>query len=237
MGIDISSSGGVTLNKAHELRLKTHPNHTTWVKTQNGLTVKSIFTRVKARNGDGDGNPMIFALKQAKGFNINRHNLGWFRPCFYRILNEVLAAEQSPTVLCLPSNSPVAKTFASIVARETDGILVQDYFKKRTNKDNISSIDLENVKEKDRNLVNRKLSDLRKGPPMATISLKDFKTQIRPYFDPIAINPHYNGPDVNDNVILIDDLYSTGRTLDSAVSILSAAGITCNKAFCLLSGV
>ena len=237
MGIDISSSGAVTLNKTHELRLKTHPNHTPWIKSNKGFVVKSIYTRVKAKNGDGDGNPMIFALKQTKGHRINRHELGKFRPSFYKILDEIIAEETPEFILCLPSSRPVAKNLAAIVARKTGGQSVLDYFIKQSNQDNISRLDMNNVKEGHRKDVRKKLADLKKRPPHEAISLKDFPTTIRPYFDPLKKNNHYTGPNVNDNVILIDDLYSTGRTLDSAVSILRGAGITCNKAMCLLSGV
>lgn len=237
MGIDISDDKKITLNIIHDKRLITNPKKNPKIWKNENLTIKSIYKRVKSKNDDGDGNPMIYALKEMYGYKINRHKLGAFRPSFYEILKKILNEEEAPTILSLPSKSPISYNLARVIARKTNGTVVNDYFLKITIVECLKNFDVNIVKAEHKKTVNKKLASLEKMPGHEIVSLKDFPRSIRHYFSPIIYNKNYDGYKIVNNIILVDDLYSTGTTLNSAVKILEESNIICDRAICLLSGL
>ncbi|HIH5869601.1 TPA: phosphoribosyltransferase, partial [Proteus mirabilis] len=67
---------------------------------------------------------------------------------------------------------------------------------------------------------------------------KHIPNKIRHYFSPWKIDPNFNIRKLNNyNIILIDDLLSTGTTLNMATIELNNLGFTCSTAICLLSNL
>lgn len=68
--------------------------------------------------------------------------------------------------------------------------------------------------------------------------MKKIPNKIRYYFSPWKIDPEFN---INllskSDIILIDDLLSTGTSLNTAASELNKLGLCCSTAICLLSNL
>lgn len=145
--------------------------------------------------------------------------------------------EQKPIsyILVMPSSHLIAKRFAIRVARKSGAVLIDDFFLKETVGNIVDNFDFSKVSFSHIRDVKRTLSRLEKIHPQKEISLKNVNNKVRCYFPPVTYNDSYRGDMPDGNIILIDDLLSTGTTLLSARDILIDKGIDCTSAFCLLS--
>lgn len=241
MGIDVSANKDVTFNATHEHRVIT-AIHLNPKKSKVGknprLDIFSIYTRTKQGDDRRDGNPLIYGLKNMHGFTLSYASLLEFKPTFSAIVDKTLNGWSYPYVLSMPFSSRVAEQFARRIARKLGAVLINSAFSKRTASEILADYHSRHVVPKSRHKsdVNRVLAELAKVPPNTLFSMKKVENNIREYFRPLKLNPHFDfAPLVGGTVILSDDLLSTGTTLLNARDALLEVKVACNQGVCLLS--
>jgi hypothetical protein len=224
VGIDVDNNN-VTYNGTHQHRVDTCPiANPRSITISGGLVVKSIFRRLVSNHGDGDGNPLIYALKSKKGFTICPREAAKFLPDFNSIVAKALHGQNGVSFITMPSSHKISQILAKRAARHVAGALVvNDLFLKKT----LSEVyaDLKHVKfDKSLKKDGKKLLDDLLKYPNATFSMKDVKnSELRKLINPVKLS----GRDVPalGCCILVDDLLSTGSTLSGAHTLLMAQGL------------
>lgn len=235
MGIDICTAHSVSLNEAHELRLVTSVERNPVISDKGSLTVKCVYRRTKHGDFKRDGNPFIYALKRKSPYSITNRELFRFRSSFKEILSQMSDGLDIDFVVGMPSSHNVVTHFGNRVARQLNAIYVDDYFVKQTVGTVLANFNLGAVEARHKSIVKRVLSTYRKLDPYEEVSLKKIENKVRHYFEPVALNTSYAGPALNGNVLIVDDLLSTGTTLLSSEKLLRVQGINVQGSFCLLS--
>ncbi|SHF38342.1 hypothetical protein SAMN02745753_01850 [Marinomonas polaris DSM 16579] len=235
MGIDISREREVSLNTDHELRLVTSIVRNPVISNKEELTVKCTYRRTKDGDHDRDGNPFIYALKRKNSYSITMKELFLFSSSFKVILKKMSAGMDVDFVVGMPSSHSVVSHFGRRVAREFGALYVGDYFSKKTVGSVLADFQLDDIPEKHKVKVKKVLSTYRKLSPTEEVSLKKVENKIRKYFEPVIANPNYAGSALTGNILLVDDLLSTGTTLLSARKAILSQEVTLGGAFCLLS--
>lgn len=203
--------------------------------------VYSIYKRTKAGDCERDGNPLIYALKGIYGYSITLKELFKFRTSFLSILSAINTKLETNNkfVISVLSSSPVVSFLAKRVSRVFGASRV-DVFDKCTVEDVIGRfqkrLSTVNIKHKDKSQVNEVLAKLSRSSPNAVFSMKNVPNKIRKYFQPLKLKPNINLNFLRGaEIILIDDLLSSGVTLVSASEELMGKNIQCSIAVCLLS--
>ncbi len=235
LGIDICTAHSVSLNEAHELRLVTSVERNPVISDKGSITVTCVYRRTKHGDFKRDGNPFIYALKRKSPYSITNRELFRFRASFKEILAQMSKNLEIDYVVGVPSSHNVVTHFGNRVARQLNAIYINDYFVKQTVGNVLKNFKLSVVDAKHKSIVKKVLSTFGKLDPAEEISLKKIENKVRSYFEPVALNTSYAGPALNGNVLIVDDLLSTGTTLLSSESLLKAQGINVQGSFCLLS--
>lgn len=235
MGINILENRAVIFDSSHDYRLITHPNKNPKISRKNKLEIASIYRRTKTGDFKRDGNPFIYALKNKNGYHISRQEIIKFYPSFYTILNKTLQGQTPDFVLSMPSSHPITTLLTKRVAKKAGAIPIYNYFDKITIGQVISNFDFTQVRRNHIKLVKSQLATYQKINPSNTVSLKSIPNKIRQYFQPLMINSAYQGEEIKGNILLVDDLLSTGTTLVCARNYLLSKQVTKIKALCLLS--
>lgn len=240
MGIDVRDVGGglreVLFNAEHENLLDTSTKKKPHLQMAGELQVASIFRRRKARGGDGDGNPFIYALKGLHRYFITKNQLWAFRPNLLSIMGTFMTQEPYDRIAPMPSSKPIARYVAKKAKRfQTEGSLDAGLFRKRTTDEVLPEIEAKftsgEIPGKLKNEARNLLSTLRKAPG-SEFSMKHVDQRLREYVSPLALNTgvHVEGA----RILLVDDLLSSGATLRTAHNLLVQAGAGHVSALCLL---
>lgn len=238
MGIDVINKC-VSFNDSHEELVNTSTLKNPTFTNHNGLKIFSIYKRVKSRQRNDDGNPLIYALKEINSFSISKRECIKFLPSFNAILDKYLQGKSYDFIIPMPSTHLISYRLAERVARETTNscpILINLFAKKTVGEVclEFKSIDIP------AKFHIRRLS-LIKGlesanTPDKLISMKDIDVKLRPYISPFKLieNLDLN----NKNVLIVDDLLATGTSLKCIEQLLLNDN---NKisvdALCLLSSL
>lgn len=140
----------------------------------------------------------------------------------------------------MPSSTKVPYLLARRVSRHFGTVLFSDVFVKCTVEEVINRFLTKELNKKSSNIkaLNKTLSELQSLPPNTIFTMKKIPNKIRHYFSPWKIDPQFNINKLyNCNIILIDDLLSTGTTLKAATIELNKLGLSCSTAICLLSNL
>lgn len=140
----------------------------------------------------------------------------------------------------MPSSTTVPYFLARRISRHFRSTFYNDVFIKCTVEEVINNYFNEEVNKKELHIkpIKRTLSELQKLPPNTIFTMKKIPNKIRHYFSPWKINPDFDINRLNHyNIILIDDLLSTGTTLNTATIELNRSGLACSTAICLLSNL
>ena len=144
MGIDITDDNQILFNDTHQKLVNTDINSNPTTTIIHNISIHSIYKRVKTRSNQWDGNPLIYALKNQKGYRLSRSELKKFLYSFYYILNKLLEDKSYDLILVLPSSSNVAKgvskRVSSCLAKD---LFVQDIFEKQSVGEVVDKIDIQ----------------------------------------------------------------------------------------------
>lgn len=244
LGIDVSNSRQVTLNISHDNRVVTSISKNpklSMIGRSPKTPVYSIYMRTKSGDYSRDGNPLMYALKGINNYSISLRELYNFRSSFVHILNAIHSnlLQGNKVVVAMPSSSSVVGLFAKRVSRRFGAQMI-DLFLKCTVQEVLNNFhanfSLKNIKKSDKFEVQRLLAALSRAVPNSFFSMKIVPNKIRKYFNPIKLNPQANLASLNGaQIILVDDLLSSGITLICAIEILMSLNLPSTAGVCLLS--
>lgn len=209
MGINVSKSKLVSLTDAHERLVVTHPDKNP-VEYDLGLEkyLTAVFQRKKARNRTGDGNPLIYALKNMHRFSISDEDRASLFGLVKSIITRHYQGEVFDRILPLPSSKPVVFWVAQ-ACQEALGVPVErNAFVKATNANVLNQ--LQQVESHKEIIELRKLLEASK--PNAVFTMKDLSQFQRQFVEPVRLNPFFTPAG---RVLLVDDLVSSGATFKS----------------------
>lgn len=218
MGIDVKTKRNnkhITLNNNHDRLVVTDPDKNP-VEHDIGLDklITAIFQRKKAKNRSGDGNPLIYALKEMKNCSISDAD----RQELYRnmlvIINKYYSENCFDEIVPLPSSKPVSLWVAKACSDALNIPLQKNAFFKATNANVLNQ--LIGIEDDQEIIELRKL--LEKSKPNGNFTMKDLTQHQREFVQPIKANPYYHP---KERILLVDDLVSSGASFKSAYSSLS----------------
>ena len=239
MGIDVNNKE-VTFSNLHQKLVNTtitsNPTHI----TLHNIQIYSIFRRIKSTDSNNDGNPLIYALKGLKGYTISKKELIKFVNHFDKILDKFLSDKNYDLIIAIPSKYKIPNIIAKRINKKLpQSMLHINFFEKCTINDILNSFDLNIVISKHTSIVKREISILQASTNKnAYFTMKNVTdAKIRHYFKPLKIG-HDIEISENTKILLIDDLLSTGSSLNCAKEIL----LNKNKnlkidGLCLLSSI
>lgn len=118
-GINVSLDRRVTMTDEHELLVDTSLNNNPTYSDQilNGIRVWSIFKRKEGLPDEGDGNPMLYALKHENNYTLTNPKVVSRR--IEDISQKLLSITQGIDVtIMLPSSNQLNKYFAGVIAKK-----------------------------------------------------------------------------------------------------------------------
>ena len=239
MGIDITDDNQILCNNTHQKLVNTDISSNPTSTIIHNISIHSIYKRVKTRSNQWDGNPLIYALKNQKGYSLSRTELKKFLYSFYYILNKLLHDKTYDLILVLPSSSNVAKGVSKRVSRcLAKKLVVQDIFEKQSIAEVIDKIDIDIVTNRSKQKeLKRQLSKLQKVDRDKTFSMKNVPPKVREYFSPIKLQSKFDFTQYK-NILIVDDLLATGNSIKSARDIIVKQNSKVNiEGLCLFSGL
>ena len=207
-----------------------------------GLQVMSVFTRLKAsanvrrrRDKAGDNCHMLYALKQKNGLVTNLSSIRLLVESGRQILGTFAGQTTADTVVYMPSGYSLSKIMGKRCAQAFEAQLIGDVFRKTTKEEAYAMLKIAQESGDVSPVEQRKLDYRLKGSD--GFSLKDIPTSFRHLFDPLHLNPDFQGT-VHGRVLLVDDLLASGQTLRVAAALIrSMPSVTAVSAVCIFSDV
>ena len=239
MGIDITNDNQILFNDTHQKLVNTNINSNPTTSIVHNIKIHSVYKRVKTKSNHGDGNPLIYALKNQKGYRLSRTEFKKFLYSFHFILNRLLENKNYDLILVLPSSSNIAKAVATKVSNSlTKTLNVHDIFEKQSISEIIEKIDINVVTNKNKlKELKHQLSKLQKMDKNKTFSMKNVPPKIREYFVPLKLKAKFDFSHYK-NILIVDDLLATGNSIKSARDIILTKNSKVNiEGLCLFSGL
>ncbi len=237
MGIDVDIARNVTVNPNHEFRVSTEAAaaRTALVK---GVNVAIVFERNQNRVDEFDGNPLIYSLKRLNGFRIDQRNEAEVWDRVGRLIPTCHPTGRFNYIAVIPSSKGVAKELAMRFSNHRNvPLLPPCVVQKCTNGDvlNAGLFRTARLAKYQRTIVDDIVSRLERSPGSA-FTMKDINGHVRDLFPPFKLcqnNPVLSGR----RVVIVDDLLSTGTSLESACTLLRAAGAIVEHAITLIGPI
>jgi len=239
LGIDITNDNQILFNDTHQKLVNTDINSNPTTSIVHNIKIHSVYKRVKTKSNHWDGNPLIYALKNQKGYRLARSEFKKFLYSFHFILNRLLEDKNYDLILVLPSSSNIAKGVAKKVSNSlTKTLNVHDVFEKQTISEVIEKIDISVVSNKNKlKELKHQLSKLQKMNKNKTFSMKNVPPKIREYFVPLKLKAKFDFSPYK-NILIVDDLLATGNSIKSARDIILTQNSKVNiEGLCLFSGL
>lgn len=231
-GIDIDLNRNVTMTDKHEKLVNTSLENNPTYSDQiiDGVRVWSIFQRKQGLPSDGDGNPMLYALKKEKNYVMTNPKVVNTR--IEAIANKFSAMNQGLDVtIMVPSSNSLNKYFANIIGRKCNNpVYISDVLVKMT----IEEVDdfifeqgsafrkyygkkFLNAYQIFKNYCNR----MPNGFQFHKIADLEMRKVIE---NTIKLNDQYYGKyidAINDkNVVIVDDSITLGQSLKESYNII-----------------
>jgi hypothetical protein len=226
VGINVINKS-VQVDDTHQKRVNTSTDDNPTYEVIDEITLHYIFTRSKLQKEDGDGNPLIYAMKGLKGFGIQpvyrRKIMDRCETIMARLAKDI----QFDLIMGMPSSNSFAMELANLAAQVFDKpVLSNDFIRKKSLGELVHDFDTSALpKASNRSLAEYKqtIGLWRKADPSTIVSMKDVAPRIREFVSPLTAAgsvPAIHGS----RILVVDDLVSSGSTFLSACSILKAAG-------------
>jgi hypothetical protein len=238
VGIDVENKV-VSYTDKHQFLVDTSTEKNPFVQSVAGTEVISVFRRRKGASHKGDGNPLIYALKRMFKFHISAADVAGFMPNLRFILNRMTAHRTYDLIIALPSSHPLASGLARRVGRCSPTVPVSyGFFAKCSNAEVAEA--LRNMKSNGE-IPKYHLRDITSLMHTLSVSadepfkLKEVENHLRGYTFPFKINEDLNVQGLS--VLVVDDLLSSGTSIQTAKRLLVASGADKVSALCLLSSL
>lgn len=196
------------------------------VTLEDDFVVHHIFTRSKTHKHDGDGNPLIYAMKGLHGFNMQPMYRTQLMTASGTIIGSMELSRPAGLVMPVPSSNGFAGEIAAIVAEVFGAPLAEaPALRKRTIGEMLEAYgdQIPDLSKTRTETYKQTIGLWRKANQAKTFSMKEVDNSIRDCFDPLTTTgdlSHIEGQ----CVVLVDDLMSSGTTIVSAARLLRAAG-------------
>ena len=193
MGIEVRQYLGkreVLHTSHHQNLVDTSVSRSPYRQRAGDLTVWSIFRRRKARGGDGDGNPLVYALKGMKNYTISNKDLWAMRAGFNANLEKFMDSKIFDQIAPMPSNAPIARLVAKKALMHQRGCLLRGgLFSKLTTEEVAPQLE-EALEHRDfpprlRGETQRLINTLRNRPPN-DFTMKLVHQRPRPFICPVV---------------------------------------------------
>ena len=238
MGIDVEKKV-VSYTDKHQLLVDTSTDKNPFVQSVAGTEVISVFRRRKGTSHTGDGNPLIYALKRMFKFRISAEQIVEFMPNLRFVLERVMAHRAYDLIIALPSSHPIASGLARRAGRLQPATPISyDFFAKCCNTEVAEAlkklISDGQIPTKFRRDITSLIHTLSSSPD-APFKLKEVENHLRGFTFPFKINENVNVQGLS--VLVVDDLLSSGTSIQTASRLLIASGADKVSALCLLSSL
>jgi len=203
-----------------------------------GLRMQYVLRRKTTKQHRGDGNPLIYALKEMKGYRMQPMYRRMLDAKVGEILFAVVEGLDVDALIDMPSSKPLCAEFAAQVS-EVSGLplLRSTFLRKRTVGEVLDGIDAEFpvfTKHRDERSFKQEVGKLRRAPRESDFQMKEVQIAMRRFFQPFAMAgdlPTLAGQ----RIALIDDLLSSGTSIASVAACLRDQGAIVAQGVCLLS--
>lgn len=216
----------VSINLSHDDIIDTNAQTSTITSSVNGLQIDSLFKRKKSRSNDNDGNPLIYALKERKGFTISDTDREVLYGNALITLQTISMAPSENLVISLPSSARLTSDLLTVFNKTFPLVPHFECFQKITIGDAIASAKpVNSVLTKHKRDYQGVIANLNKGNKLATLEMKSIKFTIRHYFKPFSLLKTLTVDDLNKaingkRVWLLDDTLTTGASMCNAAELL-----------------
>jgi hypothetical protein len=231
VGIDVSDCKVVTYNPNHQQRVITSLNGARKINL-GAVNVSSIFGRRKTGRDERDGNPLIYALKDIRGYSITHASVRKLYICAKINLPACLANAPYCSVVPLPSSSGLVQILSRRLARIKGGCPIISCLDKASIAQVLTSAPESQIVEKRyRKKYISQINALQKMEQNDLFQMKVVDMALRPYFTPLMKNDSANNI-IGADVLLVDDILGSGTSITSAAKCLfdvgarSVSGIT-----------
>lgn len=164
----------------------------------------------------GDNCPMLYAMKQKDGLYVESETV---EQLYEYAKNSIRQTFQNnfpfDTVIVIPSNHDICSRLAKIISKLYSVYVIDEYFVKNSHQTAIDAIKknkdiTSDIKQHIKNAINRDKNKL---------TIKYVNAKYRKYV-PILRWNHVELPPNTKNILLIDDIFSSGSTLANAADII-----------------
>lgn len=218
VSIDLSHNDGV------DMSLLGNPT----AMSVEGLQVFSLFRRRRLSTTEADGNPLIYALKELKGFAIDEAG----KELMWATAGEIFRAWKCPwkptRVVAIPSRHSVSIDLASRIATHlgVEHVPVAVVCKRTVAEvleDAEALKDSGAVPNRDLKAFKKQLGRLSASPPGKTFQMKEIDVHVRQYFHPWRVSEEAKDI-IGHDLLLVDDLIGTGASLSTCAKCLIENG-------------
>ncbi len=249
MGLIVSESHVSVDHSINDWLITTLEGNPT-IEVTSSLKVYSIFKRLKSsrksrRNRKepqlGDNCPIIYALKGKDGLTTDITSVKKLVTSFNQIISKIY--EQEPNrfelVVSIPSSYNISYILGSRVARMFQCNHSADFFKKIDIKDAFNILKYANITPSEKRKIYFRIQKMEKEVGInGNFSLKEIPTKYRLHFRPLIINKDCKLAFIPSRVLIVDDLFATGTTLETAKLVINKEyPETMTQAICLFSSI
>lgn len=241
LGINVYDNQRVEYDDSHQDRVDTSLERNMSYKRFHDVDYHFVFRRLPSENGDGgDGNPLMYALKEMRGYRMNADCKANLLKRAQEIVLKDSDKLSADIIIPVASSYPFCREFAVILG-ECLGIPVADdvLVKKRTIAQIIPEAEamLPNIKKPyDKRLLKAQIKQWKTLPENSEVTMKRVEKKIRKYFSHLeASGPieKFSGK----SVLVIDDLLASGNSMQRTITLLQANGVHVAAGVCFLSGL
>lgn len=208
-----------------------------------GAVCHFVYWRKQSGPGEqGDGNPLIYALKEMKGYKIGPACKGLFMERAREIVLKDREAITADIIVPVPSSYQFCRQFSDDVGNWTGlPVLPNDFIGKKTVSQVLAEHDAaQPVIEKAyvRSMYKAQLKAWSSLPSNSQVTMKKIDKKIRHYFNHLTVFDAAAAEAVRGrSVLVVDDLMASGTSMRCTVQLLQAAGASSVAGLCFLSGL
>jgi len=212
-GIDVDlNTKTVKFNDTHENLVDTSLNNPT-EKTIDGIKTISIFKRKKSKDKlISDGNPLVYAMKNLKGWKISKNDE---KLIFKRIQEIINKLGKFDTIILVPSSNPLSYKFSKYI----NGNIIEKCLTKRTKDEILDDMPWQNFTKDELKKIEDAFDKMdywfeSKHFPKDKNIINKMEVNL------FNMNKGLNLEISNKNVLVVDDVISSGLSLSNCTKTI-----------------